>query len=48
MRLKLFAFIWFAALAAAPITLTADEGCCDKPAAACCDKPAQACCDKPA
>lgn len=48
MRFKIFAFIWFAALAAAPITLSADEGCCDKPAMACCDQPAMACCDKPA
>ena len=47
MRVKIFAFIWFAALAAAPITLSADDGCCDKPAAACCDKPDMACCDKP-
>jgi hypothetical protein len=48
MRFKLLAFIWFAALAAAPITLSADAGCCDEPAAACCDKPAMACCDQPA
>lgn len=48
MRVKIFAFIWFAALAAAPITLSADDGCCDTPAAACCDTPAMACCDKPA
>jgi hypothetical protein len=48
MRFKLFAFIWFAALAAAPITLSADDGCCDKPAAACCDKPAMNCCDQAA
>jgi hypothetical protein len=48
MRVKIFAFIWFAALAAAPITLSADNACCDTPAAACCDKPAMACCDKPA
>jgi hypothetical protein len=48
MRFKLFAFIWFAALAAAPMTLSADDGCCDKAAAACCDGPAMACCDKPA
>jgi hypothetical protein len=46
MRFKLFAFIWFAALAAAPITLSADDGCCDKPAAACCSQPDMACCDK--
>ena len=48
MRIKVFAFIWFAALAIAPITLSADDGCCDTPTAACCDKPAMACCDKPA
>jgi hypothetical protein len=55
MRFKLFAFIWFAALAAAPLALSADStfdhssaGCCDKPAMACCDKPEKACCDKPA
>ena len=48
MRFKIFAFIWFAALAAAPVTLSADEGCCDKPAMACCDKPATSCCDKAA
>jgi hypothetical protein len=53
MRIKMFAFIWFAALAVAPITLTADEGCCDKPAMACCDQAAPAadtaakdCCQK--
>lgn len=40
MRFKILAFIWFAALAVAPMTLSADEGCCDKPAMACCDQPA--------
>jgi hypothetical protein len=48
MRFKILAFIWFAALAAAPITLSADDGCCDKPATTCCEKPAMTCCDKPA
>ena len=47
MRFKIFAFIWFAALAAAPVTLSADDACCDRPAMACCDKPTAACCDKP-
>ena len=47
MRFKLFAFIWFAALAALPITLSADEPCCDKPDTACCEKAAMPCCDKP-
>lgn len=51
MRFNILAFVWFAALAAAPITLTADAACCDAAstnAKACCDKPATACCDKPA
>jgi hypothetical protein len=43
MRFKLFAFVWFAALAVAPITLSADGTCCDTPAMACCDKAAGAC-----
>jgi hypothetical protein len=29
MHLKIFAFIWFAALAVVPVTLSADTGCCD-------------------
>lgn len=45
MRFKIFAFIWFMALAAAPITLSADPA--RDPAAACCDmKPAMSCCDE--
>ena len=51
MRLKIFAFVWFAALAVAPMSLSADTGplaepgaCCEQPAAGCCDvKP----CDMP-
>jgi hypothetical protein len=49
MRLRMFAFIWFAAMAAAPLTLSADGGCCDTAAMACCDKAdasAMSCCDK--
>ena len=45
MHLKFFAFIWFAALAVVPVTLSADTGCCDKPMA-CCEQPAAGCCDK--
>jgi hypothetical protein len=44
MRFKIFAFIWFAALAAAPVILSADTGCCDQPMA-CCEQPAAGCCD---
>ena len=47
MRFKIFAFIWFVALAAAPITLSADDGCCDTPAMACCDKADTHACDMP-
>jgi hypothetical protein len=54
MHLKIFSFVWFAALAVAPITLSADTGssaeamaCCEQPAAGCCDqKPcAMPCCE---
>lgn len=41
MRITFFAFIWFAALAVAPITLSADTPCCDMPMA-CCEQPAAA------
>jgi hypothetical protein len=45
MRFRIFAFIWFVALAAAPITLSADTA--REPAAACCDqKPVMPCCDE--
>lgn len=48
MRFQILAFVWFAALAFAPITLSADNGCCDEPMA-CCEKPAMTCCqEKPA
>ena len=46
MRFRVFAFIWFAALAIAPITLSADSGCCDQPKA--CAQPGADCCgEKP-
>jgi hypothetical protein len=45
MYLKIFAVIWFAALAAAPITLSADAGAPAQPVA-CCEQPAAGCCDK--
>jgi hypothetical protein len=45
MRFKIFAFIWFVALAAAPITLSADTA--REPAAASCDqRAAMPCCDE--
>jgi hypothetical protein len=45
MRLKIFAFIWFAALAVAPITLSADTGCGDTPMPSC-EQMAADCCDQ--
>lgn len=44
MRFRILAFIWFAALAVAPITLSADSGCCDQAMA--CAKPAANGCDE--
>jgi hypothetical protein len=45
MRLKISAFISFVALAAAPVILSADTGCCDQPMA-CCQQTTAGCCDQ--
>ena len=47
MRLTIFTCVWFAALAAAPLALSAGHGCCDQPMA-CCEKAdkSMACCEK--
>lgn len=45
MRLKIIAFISFAALTVAPVTLSAATGCCDQQMA-CCEQPTAGCCDR--
>jgi hypothetical protein len=45
MRSTLFTFIWFAALAALPATVSAHDTCCDHSAKACCEQAAAACCE---